>query len=332
MLAQLERALKDRFCDDGIRVIPAGGQGNHRTYLAEIGATSAFIRVEDGPEHDDYFDVEAVILDQIPALQVPAPLHLGSDTSRTKTPFAWQVLERIQAPDLNHHLKAGRLPLEQIAGKIGALVARWQAISPAGFGPLDAEQARRTCALHGLHPDYSSYFHLNLERHLAFLADHEFLPLGFVREILGEVEAHRSLLHLTEGCLVHKDLALWNILGTTTDILAVIDWDDAVSGDPLDDISLLACFYSGNVIQRALDGYSTVKQLPSEFRRRFWLHLLRNMLVKAVIRVGAGYFDRKADFFLIGPGGNGQDLRSFTLQRIEEALSGLRNDIDPARL
>ncbi len=332
LVEQLERALRDRFGDGGIRVAPAGGQGNHRTYITEIASTPAFLRVEDGPEHDDYFDVEAVILAAIPSRQVPAPRHLGSDTSRKTTSFAWQALERIEAPDLNQHLKAGTLPLEETAEKIGTLVARWQAITPAGFGPLDAGTARSTGALQGLHADYPAYFHLNLERHLAFLTDREFLNPAEAREIRAEVETHGELLNLEAGCLVHKDLALWNILGTPTEILAVIDWDDAISGDPLDDLSLLACFHGGKVIRRALEGYSAVKPLPPEHRRRFWLHLLRNMLVKAVIRLGAGYFDRKADFFLIGPGANGQDLRSFTLQRIREALNGLRNDIDPGHL
>lgn len=332
LIEQLEHALRARFGDKSICVVPAGGQGNHRTYLAEIASTPAFLRVEDGPEHDDYFDVEAVILDEIPARQIPAPQHLGSDTSRATTPFAWQALERIDAPDLNQHLKAGTLSLERTAEKIGTLLARWQAITPGGFGPLDAGSARRTGALQGLHPDYLAYFHLNLERHLGFLTDREFLNPEETREIRAEVEAHGALLNLDIGCLVHKDLALWNILGTPADILAVIDWDDAISGDPLDDLSLLACFHGGKVIQRALQGYAAVKPLPPEYRRRFWLHLLRNMLVKAVIRLGAGYFDRKADFFLIGPGANGQDLRSFTLQRIREAINGLRNDIDPGHL
>jgi Ser/Thr protein kinase RdoA (MazF antagonist) len=29
------------------------------------------------------------------------------------------------------------------------------------------------------------------------------------------------------GCLVHKDLALWNILGTEREIAAFIDFDDS---------------------------------------------------------------------------------------------------------
>src|SRR5205814_185714 len=133
---------------------------------------------------------------------------------------------------------------------------------------------------------------------------------------------------LASGCLVHKDLALWNILGTETRIAAFIDWDDAISGDPLDDLSLLGCFYDGSIIARALAGYSSIRPLPDEYRRRFWLHLLRNMIVKAVIRVGAGYFDRTDGFFLIGAGTSGSDLKAFTHARLAAALRGLRENLD----
>ena len=65
---------------------------------------------------------------------------------------------------------------------------------------------------------------------------------------------------------------------------------------------------------------------PEMFRRRFWLHLLRNLLMKSVIRVGAGYFERSGGFFLIGTGASGSDLRQFTLDRLRAALDGLRED------
>ena len=60
-----------------------------------------------------------------------------------------------------------------------------------------------------------------------------------------------------------------------------------------------------------------------ELGRRLWLHLLRNMIVKAVIRTGAGYFSRGDGFFLIGSGSTGADLRLTTHQRIALALEGL---------
>jgi hypothetical protein len=46
--------------------------------------------------------------------------------------------------------------------------------------------------------------------------------------------------------------------------------------------------------------------------------------VKAVIRVGAGYFDRDDGFFLIGSGSSGASLREITLSRLSTALLGLR--------
>jgi hypothetical protein len=64
--------------------------------------------------------------------------------------------------------------------------------------------------------------------------------------------------------------------------------------------------------------------LPENHLRRFWLHLLRNMIVKAVIRVGAGYFDRDDGFFLIGSGSSGSSLREITLSKLATALRGLR--------
>ena len=194
-------------------------------------------------------------------------------------------------------------------------VAKWQAITIPGFGVLND-------ALHGYHTSYSDYFHLRLDEHLHFL-----VARGFLRsadEITVEIENHRTLLDLPHGCLVHKDLALWNILGTRDQIAAFIDFDDAISGDPMDDLSLLACFHDASFLQRAFQGYQSVRSLPEDHMRRFWLHLLRNMIVKSVIRVGAGYFDRDDGFFLIGSGSSGSSLREMTLSRLALALRGLR--------
>jgi hypothetical protein len=86
---------------------------------------------------------------------------------------------------------------------------------------------------------------------------------------------------------------------------------------------LLGCFHEGAFLTHALEGYQSVRPLPADHVRRFWLHLLRNMLVKAVIRVGAGYFDRTDAFFLVGAGLSGANLRDFTLARLDAALNGL---------
>ncbi|HYI28265.1 MAG TPA: aminoglycoside phosphotransferase family protein, partial [Bradyrhizobium sp.] len=265
---------------------------------------------------------------EVRALGLPAPRVMAIDASRQRVPFAWQVMDCVAAPDLNQLHKQGRLDLACCAGEIGEAVARWQTIAPPSFGPFDPAVLRGEDRLQGFHPLYADFFRLHLERHLRFLVERGFLSELEAREIEDEIAGHESLLALERGCLVHKDLALWNILGTETEIAAFIDWDDAISGDPMDDLSLLGCFYDGAILARAVAGYTTVRPLPSEHRRRFWLHLLRNMIVKAVIRVGAGYFDRTDGFFLIGAGSSGADLKAFTHARLATALRGLRENLD----
>jgi len=324
----LRMVLQERFPDSRITLRAAGGQGNHITYFATLGDEETFVRIEDGPERDDYMEIESRVLDEVRALGVPAPKVHAVDASRSRVPFALQVMEVIAAPDLNQHCKQGRLDLANTAASIGAAVARWQTLQPRGFGPFNPGVLRSENQLAGFHASYADYFFLHLERHLRFLVERGFLPGKEAREMHDEIQRQHALLDLDQGCLVHKDLALWNILGTETEIAAFIDWDDAISGDPMDDISLLGCFHDGAILTRVLSGYAAVRPLPAEYRRRFWLHLLRNMIVKAVIRVGAGYFERDDGFFLIGAGGSGADLKTFTRARLATALRGLREDKD----
>jgi aminoglycoside phosphotransferase (APT) family kinase protein len=265
------------------------------------------------------------VLGEVAKTGVPVPRVLGRDASRTRVPFAWQALERIPHRDLNQWWKAGSLDEAKVAFEIGQTVARWQAIEPKGFGPFDPEAWREGKGLAGYHGAYRDYFHLRLEEHLRFLVARSFLGTERAGELRALIEAHAGLLQLDHGVLVHKDLALWNVLGTPDAVVAFIDFDDAISGDPMDDLSLLACFHDRAFLERAFAGYASGRALPDDWRPRFWLHLLRNLIVKAVIRVGAGYFERDAGFFLIGSGGSGADLRRFTEERIELAMRGLRD-------
>lgn len=351
---QLALQLQIRFKSERVQLQALNSQGNHLTWKAEVDGMTMFIRVENGPEKDAHLAVESALLDRVREAGVGTPRVFGCDASRSRVSFAWQALERISAPDLNQWFKQGTLEVPKIAFKIGVAVAKWQAITFEGFGVLEHDEVGRvwrqparlvagaeepggsaevsnvsseshppnTPGLRGCRSSYADYFHLRLDEHLRFLTERGFLANA--DEIRAEIERHRALLDMAEGCLVHKDLALWNILGSEREIDAFIDFDDSIAGDAMDDLSLLACFHDAAFLRRAFEGYQSVRELPEEHVRRFWLHLLRNMIVKAVIRVGAGYFDRDAGFFLIGSGSSGADLRRFTLERLALALRGLR--------
>jgi fructosamine-3-kinase len=201
-----------------------------------------------------------------------------------------------------------------------------------GFGPFDVSRLVTNGTLHGLQHSYPSYYFTRLDAHLAFLVEHRFLAQAQADAMRAAIDDHRALLDLQAPCLVHKDTALWNLLGTAREVTAVIDWDDCVGGDPMDDLALLGCFHDGAFLREAFEGYASVRALPADHAPRFWLHLLRNMIFKAVIRVGAGYFDHDSQFFLVGAGSDGKALRETTLARLEAALRGLREGRDPLGL
>lgn len=323
---QLREAMRSALNASDVQLSAGAGQGNHLTWKAEVDGMTLFVRVENGPEKDGQLAIESVVLDRVREAGVPTPRVFSCDATRTSVPFAWQALERIAFPDLNHWFKQRVLDSHRIAFEIGAAVAQWQTIQPQGFGPI------ASVALDGYHTRYADYFRLRLDQHLSFLVERRFLTSEQRGDIARTIIEHESLLELDQGCLVHKDLALWNILGSRDQIAAFIDFDDAISGDAMDDLSLLACFHDATFLQRAFEGYVSRLVLPAEHRRRFWLHLLRNMIVKAVIRVGAGYFERDSGFFLIGTGSSGSDLKRFTMERLLKALRGLREDSDISTL
>ena len=315
---QLREVLQRHFVTQVVELSAGISQGNHLTWTARVAGQSMFMRVENGPEKDGHLAVESALLGRVREAGVITPRVYACDATRSLVPFAWQALERISSPDLNHWFKQSRLDVPRIAFDIGVAVARWQQITLPGFGIMNESMC-------GCHATYADYFHLRLDQHLAFLVARDFLTQSQSDEILAEIDNHQSLLQLSTGCFVHKDLALWNILGSESRITAFIDFDDAISGDPMDDLSLLACFHDDTFLRRAFEGYQSTRLLPTNHLRRFWLHLLRNMIVKSVIRVGAGYFDRDDGFFLISPGTSGQSLREFTHSRLNLALRGLRN-------
>jgi fructosamine-3-kinase len=322
----ISKALTDYFGDGDFVLSPAGGQGNHLTYTATRGGIDLFVRIENGPEGDEYMEVESAVMDRVRAVGVPTPRIWAVDAWRERYPFAWQLMERVPCSDLNQLYKAGLLDTQSVFRGLGELIARWQRITAPGYGPFSSTVLRGEGRLAGLLPSYRDYYTLNLERHLGFLVSKGFLDGGRAREIDGLISASSDYLDISRGCLVHKDIALWNVLGDKDTIRSVIDWDDSISGDPTDDLSLMGCFHSGDEMRALIAGYIEASPLPDDFESRFWLHMLRNMIFKAVIRVGAGYFDKGNNFFLINSPEGGQSLRRETLDRIAAACEGLRGD------
>lgn len=329
LIQDLQPLISQKLAEPNLTVTLLNGKGDHLTYLIKTHTKNYFARVQDGPDNDDYMEIVSELSNRVAEqTSVPIARTIIVDSTRIDVPFAYQVVEYFEYPDLNELYKKNGIPLHSLAKQIGSDVARWQSIRLAGYGLLDSDAFRVNKRICGLHETYEKYYRLNWQKHLQFLHDNDFLSHAQVQKLEQIVDDHSRLLQLTQGCLVHKDLALWNILGTPDEVKAYIDWDDAISGDPTDDLSLLACFHDSEFMMACLDGYQSIKPLPENFSKRFWLHLIRNMVFKAVIRVGSGYFKTGKDLFLLPPGATGKSLERITKDRLWAAYNGLLNNCD----
>ncbi len=308
-------------------VEPVRADGNHLGFTVTHGGQRYFFRADDGSGDDDYLLAESRLMALAAEHGVPVPRVHHTDVSRTHCPWRFQILEFRDEPCLNHYHRDGSLDLAAVGRQLGQLLRRLHAVPLDGFGFVDTDHLAATDAVRGLDRTYSAYFHKRLDEHLGYVREHGLLTPAEAATAADLLRRHAPRLTRAQGVLVHRDLALWNVLGTPHRITAIIDWDDAVSGDPADDFGILRCFYDDAFLAAVGRGYWGEEPEPADFAPRVWLHQLRNLLWKAMLRHQLGYFDQGPDFFLNTPAGG--SLREQTLAKLHEALDRLGSCDDP---
>lgn len=187
------------------------------------------------------------------------------------------------------------------------LLARVHAIRGQGAGPLSLERLRDG-AVAGLHSSWRSFVRLRVEEHLEQC------------EIMGAMsgeEAARALGAFNGplldgapgGALLHGDPGSHNFIFRGDFLAAVIDWEDAMVGDPVFELASMCTFHPQRRHHAILEGYGLPLPRGSAEARRFWLYFLRIAIAKTVHRHRFGYVD--------APG------RMPAASRIQLALDGL---------
>jgi len=176
--------------------------------------------------------------------------------------------------------------------------------------------------LKGIDSSWKTYFEKCLKRHLSYLGKNNIFDRGILDQITTILAENADLLQLKSGSLLHRDFALWNILGSSDRITTLIDWDNAVIGDAADDIAIMNCFMDRAYMDHLLDAYSQTHPIDKTFNRRISFYTLRNMLWKTMIRHYMRYFDKDESFFLT-KNSEGISLKEFSILKITTAIKEL---------
>ncbi len=299
-----------------------GSTGNHYAYHIIYPNKTIFFRSDDGKIDDDYMNAEAAAMNLARKNKIPVPKIYATDTSKKNFPIRYQLMEKVSGKTMSDYFQDGSLDKEKVSRQLGRHLARMHQIKIDGFGFFNTQLLREKKKIIGLDKTSRDYFNKKLEDHLKYLQETKFLSLKERKKIEKLIEKHAKHLEIKQGYLVHKDIAFWNTVGTPTKINAIVDWDDVISGDPIDDLAVLRCFYEPDIFDPILQGYQEITKLPADFKMRLWLHFIRNMLWKAVFRSFMGYFSFKEKVSLLNRSKE-KSLKEFTHDRILMGINQL---------
>lgn len=315
---------RETFGADFLRVESNASPNRHITCLIHCRDATHFFRADTSGVADDYMLAETHLMSLLRRRGLPVPQILATDVSRARFPLHYQIVERVPYTPLHKLDQSQHLDRQAIGRQLGECMAQIHQVQAPGYGFLDTSALRNGNEIRGLDVAYTQYFTRRLDDHFAELTASGLLPASEIDSIRELLERHLPLTQLSQGCVVHRDLAFWNLLGTPSRIHAIIDWEDAVLGDPADDLGIFNCFYDEVTMQALLEGYARHVSPSSEFYARVWLHTLRNMLWKTVLRHRLNYFDGKAPFLRSRE--NDASLKAFTLDRIRSAVRYLSEE------
>jgi hygromycin-B 4-O-kinase len=179
-----------------------------------------------------------------------------------------------------------RMP--QALGEAARFLARLHRVRGSGFGPLSLEAP----GLAGVHERWDDYLFVRLAEHVAACEAEGAIARTEAERIAALFEASRAGLRAQRAALLHGDPGSHNFIVDASGIRGVVDWEDALLGDPLFDVASLCTFHPERRHGAILSGYGTALEPGSEAWTRFWLYFLRIALAKTVHRRRFGYADR----------------------------------------
>jgi aminoglycoside phosphotransferase (APT) family kinase protein len=231
-----------------------------------------------------HFQIEAWAAPAARAAGLPVPAVRHVDLSRQHLPYDLEIVDA--APGIPLADATGLLPL----AALGRAVRSLHAVAVDGFGLLDPGAWDAAGPPRGACDSWPEFLLTHLDAHVAACRRDGALTADEAADALACHRDAEAQLATQTGALLHGDLANRNVLVEDGALSAILDWEDALAGDPLFDVACWGTFV-GNHERRAafLAGYAGAATLPAEAEFRYWLYYLRIMLAKTVHRRRFGW-------------------------------------------
>lgn len=152
-------------------------------------------------------------------------------------------------------------------------------IKGKGFGLLDPKGTLENNIPTGVHGSWRSYIFCNLDEHVQYLTENGLIDEYNVSRILKLIEDMEENTFVPT--LLHGDPNIKNFLFYGSKLRAIVDWEDALIGDPVYEIASWVSFYDNyRFLEKFLMGYGETQK--STFLKKLWTYYLRIVTAKAV--------------------------------------------------
>jgi hygromycin-B 4-O-kinase len=216
----------------------------------------------------------------------PSGFPIPACASRSVDGRGVQLMERAAGTSLTA-LDSDEARMQVALEWVGRLLARLHRIGGNGFGPLSAQGA----LFRGVHARWDDYVFTRLEDHVAGCRAIGAIDASEAAAIHAHFEAQREAIRAVPPSLLHGDPGSHNFMVDERGVCAIIDWEDALVGDPLFEMASLATFHPERRHHAIWSGYGMSLARGSAEWQRFWLYFLRIALAKTVHRHRFGYTD-----------------------------------------
>ena len=231
-----------------------------------------------------YFYVESLVAELARENGLPSYQTFAIHDLENLDDFSFQVIESLPGVAVQRWLESHSQDEAKLLYQIGQNMAKIHQIRVSGFGPFNNTQAKLN-NLVGLHDNLMDSVRAGLNFNLKILTQEGLINDTQVKEIKNLFSSSNLLLKLDQAVLVHNDFADWNLLTDGQVITGILDWDEAVAGDPIMDIACWSTFFDPDRIEGFLAGYWSVASKPDDFQERFEFFRLRYVISKMTLRL-----------------------------------------------
>jgi aminoglycoside phosphotransferase (APT) family kinase protein len=214
-------------------------------------------------------------------------IHAVSVGDRRCAPFDFIVMDEVRGTPLSD-LPDSEQDDAGILRRVGRAVRRIHDVTGRGFGPLVLPATGDV--LSGRRPSWRHHVQVRLAAHIDACVDTALISsieAGEVHRLFRECPVAEHPVPR----LLHADLGGHNIFLHENRVAAIIDWEDAMLGDPLFDVAMWMTFQPQRRHDAFLQGYGLARGNLCVDRTLAILYL-RIMIAKAVHRTRFAYADR----------------------------------------